>query len=401
MANNVDLGTAKSAKQDEFYTQYEDIQKEVNAYLEYNPETFRDKVVLLPCDDPEWSNFTKFFAQNFEALGLKKLISTSYASSSKRSKYGDSEEYHQISLFELESLQYDESITDSKGKIFTLTRRSKKVDINDLKWKYLKGDGDFQSDEVKALRDEADVIITNPPFSLYKEFLSWITEADKKFLIIANQNAITYKETFALIVQNRLWLGSSIHSGDREFRVPQSYPLNASGQRIDEHGNKYIRVKGVRWFTNIEHGRRHKPLALMSMADNIKFSKHKDMVGKKYLKYETFDAIDVPYYDAIPSDYRGIIGVAKTFMDFYCPEQFEIIGYEREDENIQVGIRNMPEEFLALYRSQGGRGHYTKGMKMLCYIDHEGLAKIPFSRILIRYKKEWIESHKEDFIKNV
>ncbi|MCR5728987.1 MAG: adenine-specific methyltransferase EcoRI family protein [Ruminococcus sp.] len=397
---NKKLAAAKDAKQDEFYTQYEDIQREINAYLEYNPDTFRGMTVLLPCDDPEWSNFTKFFAQNFELLGLKKLISTSYASSSKRKKYGDSEEYHQLSFFETEAPQFDENITDVRGKIFTLTKdenASGRIDIDDLQWNYLDGDGDFRSDEVKALRDEADMIITNPPFSLYKEFLEWITEVDKKFLIIANQNAITYKNTFFLIVQNKLWLGSSIHSGDREFRVPKSYPLNAAGQRIDEDGNKYIRVKGVRWFTNIEHGRRHRPLSLMSMADNIKFSKHKDLVGKEYSKYETFDAIDVPYYDAIPSDYKGTIGVAKTFMDFYCPEQFEILGYEREDENIQVGIRTMPEEFLALYRSQGGKGHYTKGMKMLCYINGEGEAKIPFSRILIRYTKEWIDSHPEDF----
>ncbi len=166
---NVNLTNARVAKNDEFYTQYNDIQKEVNAYLEYDPNTFRGKTILLPCDDPEWSNFTRFFAQNFETLGLKKLISTSYASSSKRTKYGDSEEYHQITLFELEAPQYNETITDKRGKIFTLTKdenASGTIDIDDLKWNYLEGDGDFMNDEVKKLRDEADMIITNPPLSI-------------------------------------------------------------------------------------------------------------------------------------------------------------------------------------------------------------------------------------------
>lgn len=393
---NKKLAAAKDAKQDEFYTQYEDIQREINAYLEYNPDTFRGMTVLLPCDDPEWSNFTRFFAQNFELLGLKKLISTSYASGSKRKKYGDSEEYHQLSFFETESPQFDETITDSRGKIFTLTKdenASGNIDIDDLQWKYLEGDGDFQSDEVKALRDEADIIVTNPPFSLFKEFLSWIVEANKKFVIIANQNAITYKETFSLIVQNRLWLGRGFKGMAGHFINKHYVDYAVAG----DHREGMIRVSGVVWFTNLEHGRRHRPLELMTMQDNIKFNKKIIKNGKRYYKYETFDALDVPFTEAIPKDYAGIMGVPKSFMEQYCPEQFEILGYEREDENIQVGIRTMPDEFLALYRSQGGKGHYTKGMKMLCYINGEGEAKIPFSRILIRYTKEWIESHPDDF----
>ena len=354
---------------------------------------------MLPCDDPEWSNFTKFFAQNFESLGLKKLISTSFATESKNKNSGG----YQFTLddfltdFERKSKNYDAEKSLKKGKIFTLTRRNKKVDINDLNWSYLEGDGDFRSEEVCKLRDEADFIITNPPFSMYKEFLSWIIEADKKFLIIANQNAITYKETFYQIIQNKLWLGPSIHSGDREFRVPDSYPLNAAGHRIDSLGNKFIRVKGVRWFTNIEHGRRHRPLSLMTMEDNIKYSKHKEIMGKKYVKYENFDAIDIPFYDAIPKDYDGVMGVPNSFMDFYCPEQFEIIGYERDDDLICSGIDNVPTEFLELYRKQGGKGHITHGMHMLCVINSDGDAKVPFSRILVKYTDEWIASHQEDF----
>ena len=209
---NKKLAAAKDAKKDEFYTQYEDIQSEVNAYLEYNPDTFLDKVVLLPCDDPEWSNFTRFFAQNFEALGLKKLISTSFAANAKKEKYGYEEhgDWQQLTIFEMMSPQYDTSITMSRGKIFTLTRdmhSSGAADIDDLEWHYLEGDGDFRSDEVKALRDEADIIVTNPPFSLFTEFLPWVVEAEKQFLVIGSLNAITYKEVFLLLRANKIWLG--------------------------------------------------------------------------------------------------------------------------------------------------------------------------------------------------
>ena len=197
MAKNSNLSQAKAAKNDEFYTQYADIQKEVNAYIEYNPDVFRGKTILLPCDDPEWSNFTKFFAQNFEFFGLKKLISTSYAIESKNYKAD-----WQPTLFETENPLYNADKSRVKGKIFTLdhdTNTNGRIDIDDLQWQYLEGDGDFRSAEVTALRDEADIIITNPPFSLFREFLAWIMEAKKQFAIIGNMNAITYKEVFPLI----------------------------------------------------------------------------------------------------------------------------------------------------------------------------------------------------------
>lgn len=323
MANNTNLGAAKAAKNDEFYTQYADIQKEVNAYLEYNPDTFRDKTVLLPCDDPEWSNFTRFFAQNFERLGLKRLISTSYAVESKKYK-----EY-QPTLFETESPWFDADKTRIKGKIFELTRdtnQNGRIDIDDLEWHYLEGDGDFRSKEVCQLRDEADIIVTNPPFSLFREFLGWIMEADKQLLIIGNMNATTYKEVFPLVMDNQLWYGPSITSGDREFMIPDSYPIEAAGWRIDEKGKKYIRVKGVRWFTNLDHGRRHEPLRLMSLKDNIRYGKHKEIREKGYPKYDNYNAIEVPFTDAIPNDYEGMMGVPISFLDKYCPEQFEIVG---------------------------------------------------------------------------
>ena len=352
--SNKNLSAAKNAKNDEFYTQYADIQKEINAYLDYNPDVFKGKTVLLPCDDPEWSNFTRFFAQNFETLGLKKLISTSYAPDSKKEKYGI--------LFEYAADRNGGRPQNERGKIFVLdhdTNASGRIDFDDLEWDYLDGDGDFRSEEVCKLRDEADVIVTNPPFSLFREFLAWILDGKnclaqrrrgaevgsrvprdhdgnglaaknakvaKKFLIIGNMNAITYKEVFQLIMQNKVWLGASIHSGDREFGVPKEYPLEAAGWRVDENGNHFIRVKGVRWFTNLEHGRRHQPMLLMTMRENIKFSKHKEVRGVGYPKYVNYDAIDVPFSDAIPADYDGAMGVPISFMDKYCPEQFEILG---------------------------------------------------------------------------
>lgn len=323
MANST-LSNAKAAKKDEFYTMFYDIETEMEAYLDYNPDVFRGKTVLLPCDDPEWSNFTKYFAQNFEELGLKKLISTSYAINSKVIKAGI-----QTSFLETASPKFDKSKTNTNGKIFVLekdTTGDGKINLEDLEWDYLEGDGDFRSEEVKKLRNEADIIVTNPPFSLFREFLAWIVEADKQFIIIGNINCVTYKEVFPLLKDNKVWMGCTIHSGDREFGVPDEYPLEAAGCRIDENGKKYIRVKGVRWYTNIDHGSRHDPLSLMSMADNIKFSKHKEIQGKNYQHYDNYDAIEIPYSDAIPCDYEGMIGVPITFFDKYCPEQFEIVG---------------------------------------------------------------------------
>ena len=323
MANKT-LNEARAAKKDEFYTQFYDIESEMEAYLDYNPDVFRDKTILLPCDDPEWSNFTKYFAQNFEALGLKKLISTSYAPESMTYKNG-----RQLSIFETQSPKFDKDKTKTHGKIFILSYNAcpnEHVCLDKLQWQYLDEDGDFRSKEVTKLRDEADIIVTNPPFSLFREFLGWIEDAHKQFIIIGNINCVTYKEVFPLIQNNKIWMGCTIHSGDREFGVPDEYPLKASGWRVDENGKKFIRVKGVRWYTNIDHGQRHSPLSLMSMADNVKYSKHKEIKGKKYAKYDNYDAIEVPYTDSIPDDYDRMMGVPISFLDKYCPEQFEIVG---------------------------------------------------------------------------
>lgn len=328
---NENLTNAKKAKNDEFYTQYIDIEKEMNAYLEFNADIFRNKTLLLPCDDPEWSNFTKYFAQNFERFGLKKLISTSYAIESKYCHAN-----YQPTLFETANPQYDIVKTKKNGKIFTLdhdTTNDGKIDINDLEWHYLEGDGDFRSDEIKALMDEADIIVTNPPFSLFRDFLAWIIQSEKKFVIIGNLNAITYKEVFPLIKENKVWLGKSISSGDREFQVPDSYPITAVGWRVDEDGKIFLRVKGVRWFTNIDHGRRHEPLQLMTLEDNLKFNKKLLKATNRYLQYDNYNAIEVPFTNAIPIDYDGVMGVPITFLDKYNPEQFEIVKFRFGDDN--------------------------------------------------------------------
>ncbi|MCI5829202.1 MAG: adenine-specific methyltransferase EcoRI family protein [Treponema sp.] len=343
---NENLKSAKKNKNDEFYTQYEDIQKEVNAYLEYNPDTFKDKTVLLPCDDPEWSNFTRFFAQNFENLGLKKLISTSFSAAGKCKKYGDKDAdgYYQLSLFEEESPQFDRELSVTKGKIFILdrdTNSSGKIDIDALEWHYMDGDGDFRSKEVKALRNEADIIVTNPPFSLFREFLAWIVEADKKFLIIGNINCISYKEVFPLIKENKIWLGNGMGRWISGFIVPESYGLYGTEARIED-GKRIVATNNCLWLTNLDHGRRHQPLQLMTMADNLKFSKHKEIKENGYPKYDNYDAIEVPYTDSIPSDYDGAMGVPITFLDKYCPEQFEILGITENNATEQVEEVKLP-----------------------------------------------------------
>lgn len=340
MANS-NLTNAKKAKNDEFYTQYHDIEKEITAYVEYNPDVFRGKTVLLPCDDPEWSNFTKFFAQKFGEFGLKKLISTSYASDSKNYKSD-----YQPTLFETNDPQYDKNKTTKIGKIFTLTHDRTgdgKTDVEDLDWQYLAGDGDFKSDEIKKLRDEADIIITNPPFSLFRDFLAWITEANKQFVIIGNMNAITYKEVFPLIKENKMWLGATGNGSDMVFAVP-------AGSEIDEKDKQkaarlgyvgdYTRLGNSCWFTNLDHGRRHQSLPLMTTEDNLKYSKHKEIKGKdSYEKYDNYDAIEISFTDAIPSDYDGVMGVPISFLGKYSPEQFEIIGAtESEGRGFSGGL---------------------------------------------------------------
>lgn len=386
MADNASLGAAKTAKNDEFYTQYSDIEAEMNAYVEYNSDVFRGKTILLPCDDPEWSNFTKYFAANFERFGLKKLISTSYAKGAGN---------QQLTLFEMESPLYDEDLHETRGKLFTLTcdiDGSGSIDTDDIEFSgYLEGDGDFRSAEVTKLRDEADIIITNPPFSLFREFLAWIMAGKKQFIIVGNQNAITYKEVFPLLKENMMWLGQGFPSNVGYFFAPEYEDYAKAGQ----HKEGFIRVSGVMWFTNIDLGKRHEVFQLDTMAHNLKFNKklkkrfEEDYGKLEYPHYDNYDAIDVPFSECIPSDYDGIMGVPITFMDKYNPNQFEIIGcpdYTGKYGSDELGIRRIGEKWIETYRASGGRGHYTANMTSLVFFTERGKAANTFKRILIRHK---------------
>lgn len=330
MANET-LSSARNVKNDEFYTQYSDIEAEMNAYVEFNLDVFRGKTILLPCDDPEWSNFTKYFASNFERFGLKKLISTSYAKGAGNK---------QLTLFEEQSPLYDAELHETHGKLFTLTHdtdRSGNIDIDDIEFNgYLKGDGDFRSDEVSKLRDEADIIITNPPFSLFRPFLTWILENNKQFVILGNMNAITYKEVFPYLKDNKIWLGYKSLNQDMYFNVTDDYKQWLLKNK--KEGSAYVVINGIVmgrlasacWFTNIDHGKRHEKLLLDTTAHNLKFNKS---LKKKfenygitsYPCYDNYDAIEVPFTECIPSDYDGVMGVPITFLDKYNPEQFEIL----------------------------------------------------------------------------
>ena len=380
---NDNLSDAKKAKFDEFYTQYQDIEKEISAYLDYDPDVFRDKTVLLPCDDPEWSNFTKFFAQNFERLGLKKLISTSYAVESKTYK-----SVYQPTLFEIRDPQFDAYKTKKNGKIFILDRDKTgngKVDVEDLEWHYLAGDGDFRSAEIKKLRDEADIIITNPPFSLFREFLAWIVETDKKFVIIGNLNAITYKEIFPLIKNDKMWLGNGFHAGNAYFSTPSAKEY-AEGVYNSETG--LVKFRNVCWFTNLDHGRRHQPLNLMTMADNLKYSKHKEIMGKEsYDHYENYDAIEVPFTDSIPSDYDGVMGVPASFLDKYSPEQFEIVGMCENLDLYKLKTRiYSSQECKQAYQQKFGKSG-TYDLNASGVIVNDGLLEKVYQRVLIKHRK--------------
>ena len=381
---NTNLANAKNAKNDEFYTQYSDIQKEINAYLDYDPNVFRGKTVLLPCDDPEWSNFTKFFAQNFELLGLKKLISTSYAPESKKYKIP-----YQPTLFETVQPYYDVDKSKTNGKIFVLERDKtgdRRINIDDLEWQYLEGDGDFRSKEIRKLRDEADIIVTNPPFSLFREFVAWLTEAEKKFIIIGNMNAVTYKEIFPLIKENLIWLGNGFNAGNAFFKFNGDCTGFAEGVYDEETG--LVKFRNCCWLTNLDHGRHHEPLQLMTMSENFKHSKHKDIRERKsYLHYENYDAIEIPYTDAIPSDYDGIMGVPTSFLGKYCPEQFEILGMcENLDlYSLKTKVYSSNECKEAYYRKFGKQGIYDLNASGVILVNGQ-LEKV-YQRILIRKKQ--------------
>ena len=335
MANH-NLSSAKRAKNDEFYTQFIDIQREIEAYLDYDPKTFKGKVVYCNCDDPYESNFFRYFVLNFKKLGLKRLITTSYKPSSLANT--------QLGLF-----GDDGTLPPAKGRPKVNANKfiiNKVHDINgdgefNLKdvaealkankvnqWAPLKGDGDFRGAECIKLLAQADIVVTNPPFSLFREYLKQLMEHGKKFVIVGSKNAITYKEIFPLIMANQLWTGVTGFSKDMLFIAPPDTDFSDKPKTalrcVD--GVTYLRSPSI-WFTNLDHGRRHQPLVLMTMAENLKHSPHKQIKGKKkYEKYDNYNAIEIPFTDAIPSDFKGVMGVPISFLDKYNPDQFEIIG---------------------------------------------------------------------------
>lgn len=329
MAGNSGLSNATKAKKDEFYTQLTDIEKEMRYYRAH----FKGKTVFCNCDDPFESNFFKYFVLNFNKLGLKKLIATCYATSPIANQ--------QLTLFDViggEEENRDKPYKAVVTKVYDKTGDGG-VDMFDVAELFksgenelteLAGDGDFRSKECLELLDEADIVVTNPPFSLFRDYVATLMEHKKKFIIIGNVNAITYKEIFPLIKNNEIWIGASIHSGDRAFYVPDDYPLNASGCGIDADGRKFIRVKGVRWWTNLDYRQRHEELIL------VKKYKPED-----YQKYDNYDAIDISFTKDIPCDFVGYMGVPITFMDKYSPEQFEIVGLLQSSTDEQAGIPNL------------------------------------------------------------
>lgn len=354
---NKNLNKASMAKKDEFYTQLSDIEKEMRYYTDY----FRGKTVFCNCDDPFESNFFKYFAMNFNSLGLKKLITTCYVTSPVI--------YTQLSLFD----EPEVVAVEQKGKPYKVIltevtdhNGDGRIDLSDVEHilkhdkdvlSLLQGDGDFRSQECIDLLKESDVVITNPPFSLFREYVSQLMEYQKDFIIIGNQNAITYKEIFPLFMNNQLWYGASIHSHGRDFRVPDDYPLQSYEFRTDENGVKYINVKGVRWFTNIDYKERHEELIL-----------YRKYSPEEYPRYDNYDAIEVGKTGDIPCDYFDTIGVPISFLDKYNPDQFQIIGCS---DNGAV-----PDEYKL--------PHFKKHNEP--YVD----GKKKYKRIFIRRKQETV-----------
>jgi hypothetical protein len=379
---NQGLGAARAAKQDEFYTQYVDIQKEVEAYLEFDPDTFRGKVVYCNCDDPFESNFFKYFAANFNKLGLKRLVTTSYDGSPIAGQGTLFPEYDEgngkrqkpkaltVTLDRVRDEDGDGAANVTDVELFLKRNKAARIALKGSD-KY--PGGDFRSPECIALLKEADMVVTNPPFSLFREYVAQLVEHGKKFLIIANKNAITYKEIFPLIKGNSLWMGVTAFSGGMWFVADY---MGKYEKVVD--GVKLINVPAI-WVTNLDHGRRHQELPLMTMEDNLRFSKHKEIKGKAaYDRYDNYDAIDVPFTDAIPSDYDGVMGVPITFLDKYNPHQFEILGITDRDNNSGVKTKEYTEADVPKFGDLNRRGVIRVGN------DY----KPTYARLLIRHRSQ-------------
>lgn len=381
---NQGLSAAKAAKQDEFYTQYVDIQKEVEAYLEFDPDTFRGKVVYCNCDDPFESNFFKYFAANFNTLGLKKLVTTSYDGSPIAGQMSLFPEYNAdngkrkkpkalaVTLDHVRDEDGDGAANITDVELFLKRNKAAR--------KALQGDddypgGDFRSAACIALLQEADIVVTNPPFSLFREYVAQLVEHGKKFLIVGPKNAITYKDIFPLIKDTRLWLGTGFTNGNAYFSIPADKGREFADGVYDE-STGLVKFRNVGWFTNLDHGRRHQPLQLMTMADNLRFNKK--MQGKAaYDRYDNYDAIEVPFTDAIPSDYDGDMGVPITFLDKYNPDQFEILGITDRDNNSGVKIKEYTEADAPNFGDLNRRGVVRAGNEY----------RLIYARLIIRRRR--------------
>ena len=366
---NKNLNAAKVAKKDEFYTQLSDIERELKHYWQH----FRGKVVLCNCDDPYESNFFKYFALRFNQLGLKKLICTCYNGSPVT---GNELAIHFDGFDDDEpkKIAYKVEITEVKDE-----NGDGAVDLSDVQY-LLKSDrnvlsilktGDFRSQECIELLKEADIVVTNPPFSLFREYIGQLMEYKKKFLIIGSQKSIGCKEIFPLFQENKIWWGYGFKGAAAHFFSPYEDTATAG-----DHKKDMIRVSGVTWFTNLEIPKRSEEMDLV-----CRYS------PDEYPRYENYNAIEVGKTTDIPFDYPGIMGVPITFLDKYCPDQFDIVGSNSSTDLCKMlGVQPLGQDWINRYRAAGGTGHNTANMVRIVYNDKSGKPKVAFQRIFIRNK---------------
>lgn len=372
--NNSQLTKARRAKNDEFYTRLTDIEKELRHYRRH----FEGKIVLCNCDDPFESNFFKYFVLNFNRLGLKKLIATCYTGSPIANQ--------QLSIFDVIGKEDDNSNKPYKAivtKVYDKTGDGG-VDMFDVAELFksgenelseLQGNGDFRSAECLLLLAEADIVVTNPPFSLFREYVATLIEYGKKFVIMGNKNAITYKEFFPYLMNNKIWVGATSLNGGRWMIMPRAVEIESKKAKTNEHGEIILNVAGVCWFTNLDIKKRHDNLIMIKRYSPDEYENFENMNG----------AINVDKVVDIPMDYPGVMGVPVTFFEKYNPDQFEIVGCADADI-VPDEWQGMSQKFVDLYYLQGNTGSYKQGNRLACYISHAGEAKVPFKRVLIRNK---------------
>ena len=336
-SKNDALNSAGASRKDEFYTQYEDVVAELENYR----EQLQGKRIFCNCDDPIQSAFVRFFVLNFNEFGIKEITATSYSGSDLARQGGKLDDGHRAQKAVITRVD-DDAVLQTDGSVSW--ERLFAIDGNELS--FLLGDGDFRSNESVALLKRADIVATNPPFSLFREYVGLLLAHNKDFVILGNMNATTYKEVFPLFRENKVWYGESIRSGDRKFHVPDSYPLDAAGCGVDDSGRRFIRVKGVRWFTNLDNGWRHKHLELTAR-----------YTSSAYPIYDNYKAIEVSRVAEIPKDYDGLMGVPITFLDKFCPEQFDIVMLANGNARTNVPAETLQEVgYRTNDRDKGGVG---------------------------------------------